>query len=241
MRIHITRDGAEMARRAAGIIAAQILLRPRCVLGLATGETTVGIYDELVRRHEAGELSFAEVTTVNLDEYRGLGPEDERSFAHSMRTRLFDRVDMDPSRAHIPDGSVLDSAEACRAYEATLASVGRPDLQLLGLGRNGHIGFNEPGPCFEMGTHCVDLSPSTLEAARRSFGDGPKPTQAYTMGIRSIFRARKILVAASGTEKADAVRRVFFGPVAPDVPGSILQLHEDVTLVVDEAAWSMCR
>lgn len=241
MRTYVTKDYAEMSRRAANIISAQIILKPDCVLGLATGSTPVGIYDQLVEWYEKGDLDFSEVTTVNLDEYKGLGAESEQSYIHYMRRHLFDRVNLKSENTHMPDGRIADSAEACRAYNALLTSIGAPDLQLLGLGRNGHIGFNEPGSVFEKDVHCVDLSASTLRANHRFFedaGGGPMPTQAYTMGIRSILRAKKILVAVSGEDKADAVRRVFFGPVTPEAPGSILQLHDDVTLVVDEAAYS---
>ena len=240
MRIYVTKDYGEMSRRAANIISAQIILKPDCILGLATGSTPIGIYDQLVEWYEKGDLDFSEVVTVNLDEYKGLGAESEQSYVHFMRKHLFDRVNLKSENTHMPDGRIADSREACRAYNKLLASLGEPDLQLLGLGRNGHIGFNEPGSVFEKDVHCVDLTASTLEANQRFFeAEGsPMPTQAYTMGIRSILRAKKILVAVSGADKADAVQKVFFGPVTPEVPGSILQLHDDVTLVTDEAAYS---
>ena len=240
MRIYVTKDYHEMSRRAANIISAQIILKPDCVLGLATGSTPIGIYDQLVEWYEKGDLDFSEVVTVNLDEYRGLGAENEQSYIYFMRKHLFDRVNLKNENTHMPDGRIADSVEACRSYNALLASIGEPDLQLLGLGRNGHIGFNEPGKVFEKDVHCVDLTASTLEANNRFFENGGMPTQAYTMGIRSILRAKKILVVASGEGKADAVTSVFFGPVTPEVPGSILQLHDDVTLVADEAAYSKC-
>ena len=159
-----------------------------------------------------------------------------------MRKNLFDRVNLRSENVHLPDGRISDSEEACRAYNKLLDEIGPQDLQLLGLGRNGHIGFNEPGNFFGKDVHCVELSQSTVEANMRFFETGKNvPAYAYTMGIRSILRAKKILVAASGEDKAEAVKKVFFGQVTPEVPGSILQLHNDVTLVADEGAFSLCK
>lgn len=241
MRIYITKDYQEMSRKAANIISAQIILKPDCVLGLATGATPLGIYNQLVEWYEKGDLNFSEVITVNLDEYRGLGAESEQSYVYYMRKNLFDRVNLKSENVHLPDGRIINSEEACRSYNKLLAEIGPQDLQLLGLGRNGHIGFNEPGNIFEKDVHCVELTQSTVDANQKFFDAGKSvPSHAYTMGIRSILRARKILVAASGEDKADAVNKVFFGPVTPEVPGSILQLHDDVILVCDEGAYSMC-
>ena len=179
---------------------------------------------------------------MNLDEYQGLGIDDKESYASYMKENLFAHVNLKPENCHLPDGKILDSDEACRRYNALLESLGRQDLQLLGLGRNGHIGFNEPGEFFGKDVHCVELAKSTVEANRKFFDAGKNvPAYAYTMGIRSILRAKTILVIASGEEKADAVRDVFFGEVTPYVPGSILQLHNDVILVCDEGAYSKCR
>lgn len=242
MRIYVTKDYQEMSRKAANIISAQIILKPDCVLGLATGSTPLGIYAQLVEWYEKGDLDFSEVITVNLDEYRGLGAESEQSYIYYMRKNLFDRVNLRSENVHLPDGRILDSEEACRSYNRMLEAIGPQDIQLLGLGRNGHIGFNEPGRFFSKDVHCVELTQSTVEANQRFFEAGKTvPSHAYTMGIRSILRARRILVVASGEDKADAVHDVFFGEVTPEVPGSILQLHDDVTLVVDEGAYSRCR
>lgn len=242
MRIYITKDYNEMSRKAANIISAQIILKPDCVLGLATGSTPLGIYSQLVEWFEKGDLDFSEVITVNLDEYKGLGAESEQSYVYYMRKNLFDRVNLRSENVHLPDGRISDSEEACRAYNKLLDEIGPQDLQLLGLGRNGHIGFNEPGNFFGKDVHCVELSQSTVEANMRFFEAGKNvPAYAYTMGIRSILRAKKILVAASGEDKAEAVKKVFFGQVTPEVPGSILQLHNDVTLVADEGAFSLCK
>ena len=242
MRVYITKNYDEMSRKAANIISAQIILKPDCILGLATGSTPLGIYNQLSEWFNKGDLDFSEVLTVNLDEYRGLGPESEQSYISYMRKNLFDRVNLKSENVHLPDGRNLDSVEACRAYNNLLAEIGPQDLQLLGLGRNGHIGFNEPGEIFEKDVHCVELTQSTVEANKRFFEAGKEvPTHAYTMGIRSILRARKILVIASGEDKAEAVKKVFYGAVTPKVPGSILQLHDDVILVCDEGAFSKCK
>ena len=242
MRIYLTKDYDSMSRKAANIISAQIILKPDCVLGLATGSTPAGLYRQLVEWYRKGDLDFSEVVTVNLDEYKGLGIDDKESYAYYMKENLFDLVNLKPENCHLPDGKILDSDEACGKYNALLEGLGRQDLQLLGLGKNGHIGFNEPDECFGKDVHCVELTQSTVAANRRFFEAGKDvPAYAYTMGIRSILRAKKILVIASGEEKADAVRDVFFGEVTPHVPGSILQLHNDVILVCDEGAYSKCR
>ena len=242
MRIYLTKDYDAMSRKAANIISAQIILKPDCVIGLATGSTPLGLYRQLVEWFRKGDLDFSEVVTVNLDEYQGLGIDDKESYASYMRENLFAHVNLKPENCHLPDGKILDSDEACRRYNSLLESLGRQDLQLLGLGRNGHIGFNEPGEFFGKDVHCVELAKSTVEANRRFFEAGKNvPAYAYTMGIRSILRAKTILVIASGEEKADAVRNVFFGEVTPYVPGSILQLHNDVILVCDEGAYSKCK
>lgn len=241
MRIYITKDYDAMSRKAANIISAQIILKPDCVLGLATGSTPIGLYRQLAEWYRKGDLDFSEVITVNLDEYKGLGIDDEESYVSYMNKNLFSLVNLRPENCHLPNGKISDSEEACRKYNDLLERIGRQDLQLLGLGRNGHIGFNEPGEFFGKDVHCVELTQSTVEANRRFFEAGKNvPAYAYTMGIRSILRAHRILVIASGEDKADAVRDVFFGEVTPHVPGSILQLHNDVILVCDEGAFSKC-
>ena len=242
MRIYLTKDYDAMSRKAANIISAQIILKPDSVLGLATGSTPIGLYRQLVEWYRKGDLDFSEVITVNLDEYQGLGIDDPESYAYYMKEHLFSQVNLRPENCHLPDGKNADSDDACGRYNALLESLGRQDLQLLGLGKNGHIGFNEPSEYFGKDVHCVELSRSTVEANRRFFAAGKDvPAYAYTMGIRSILRARKILVIASGEDKAEAVKQVFFGEVTPYVPGSILQLHNDVILVCDEGAYSKCR
>lgn len=241
MRIYKTANYDELSRKAANIISAQIISKPDCVLGLATGSSPIGTYKQLIEWYKKGDLDFSQVTSVNLDEYRGLTRDNDQSYYYFMQENLFKHVNIDPAHTFVPDGTIADADEACSAYNEIIHSVGGVDLQLLGLGRNGHIGFNEPADEFPKETHCVDLTESTIEANARFFASREEvPTQAYTMGIKTIMSAKKILVVANGEDKADAVQKVFFGPITPQVPGSILQLHPNVVLVADEAALSKC-
>lgn len=237
MKIYKAKDYKDMSRKAANIISAQVIMKPNCVLGLATGSTPIGTYDQLVEWYNKGDLDFSEVTTVNLDEYKGLPRTNDQSYYYFMHQHLFDRVNIDPERTNVPNGMEPDAEKECGRYEELIRSLGGVDLQLLGLGHNGHIGFNEPGEAFEKETHCVDLTESTIEANKRFFASADDvPKQTYTMGIKTIMQAKKILIVVNGENKADIVERAFFGPVTPEVPASILQLHNDVTLVGDEAA-----
>ena len=237
MKIYKAKDYKDMSRKAANIISAQVIMKPNCVLGLATGSTPIGTYDQLVEWYNKGDLDFSEVTTVNLDEYKGLPRTNDQSYYYFMHQHLFDRVNIDPERTNVPNGMEPDAEKECGRYEELIRSLGGVDLQLLGLGHNGHIGFNEPGEAFEKETHCVDLTESTIESNKRFFASADDvPKQAYTMGIKTIMQAKKILIVVNGENKADIVERAFFGPVTPEVPASILQLHNDVTLVGDEAA-----
>ena len=239
MQIYKAKDYEDMSKKAANIIASQIVLKPDCVLGLATGSTPIGAYKNLVEKYEQGDLDFSQVTTVNLDEYKGLPRENDQSYYYFMHDNLFDHVNVKPENTHLPDGTKEDSDEECARYEELIRTLGGQDLQLLGLGHNGHIGFNEPDAIFEKATHCVDLQESTIEANKRFFASADDvPKQAYTMGIGTIMQAKKILVVVSGEDKADTVAKAFFGPVTPEVPASILQFHKDVILVADEAALS---
>ena len=241
MRLIRAKDYNDMSRKAANIIAAQIYLKPDCVLGLATGSSPVGTYKELIAKYEAGDLDFSKVRTVNLDEYVGLTKDHDQSYAYFMRANLFDHVNIDQNNCNIPNGMNPDAEAECARYDAVIDAFGGADLQLLGLGPNGHIGFNEPGEAFELETHCVNLTPATIEANKRFF-DGNEdlvPKQAYTMGIKTIMQARKVLVVANGLAKAKAVKAVVSGPVTPECPGSILQMHPDCILVADEEALSL--
>ena len=239
MVIYKAKDYQDMSRKAANIISAQIIMKPNCVLGLATGSSPVGTYKQLIEWYKKGDLDFSQVTSVNLDEYKGLSPENDQSYRYFMNTNLFDHVNIDKTRTFVPDGLEADSAKACNDYNAVIRKQGGVDLQLLGLGHNGHIGFNEPDSAFAQTTHCVDLTESTIEANKRFFASADDvPRQAYTMGIGTIMRAKKILLIVNGEAKADIVAKAFFGPVTPEVPASILQLHRDVTIVADKAALS---
>lgn len=239
MRIYKGKDYADMSRKAANIISAQVIMKPDCVLGLATGSTPIGLYQQLVAWYEKGDLDFSEVRTVNLDEYKGLSRENDQSYYYFMHHNLFDHVNLPAENSHLPNGMEPDSDKECRRYSELIRSMGGVDLQLLGIGHNGHIGFNEPGDAFDNDVHCVDLTQSTIEANKRFFASADDiPKQAYTMGIKTIMQAKKILIVASGEDKADIVRDAFFGPITPKVPASVLQLHNDVTLVADEAALS---
>lgn len=242
MVIYKAKDYQDMSRKAANILSAQIIMKPDCVLGLATGSSPVGTYEQLIKWYEKGDLDFSRVTTINLDEYRGLAPDDEQSYRYFMDTHLFDHVNIDRSRTFVPDGLGDDPEETCRAYNAIIAREGGIDMQLLGMGPNCHIGFNEPGAAFETETHCVDLAESTIDANQRFFARREDvPRQAYSMGIKNIMQARKIVVIVSGENKAQALHDALYGKVTPAVPASILQLHNDVTIVADEAARSLLK
>jgi len=241
MRVVRTTNYEDMSRKAANIISAQVILKPTSVLGLATGSTPLGAYEQLAKWCAKGDCDFSQVSTYNLDEYRGLTHEDPQSYHYFMRKNFFDKVNIDLSRTHVPDGSNPNIEDACATYDALVAHAGYPDLQLLGIGNNGHIGFNEPDDHFSKGTHCVDLTESTIKANSRLF-DNEKdvPRQAYTMGVQTIMYARMILICASGTAKAEAVYNMIYGPITPQVPASILQLHHHCIVLADEAALSRC-
>ena len=239
MRIYRAKDYLDMSRKAANIVSAQVIMKPDCVLGLATGSTPIGLYKQLVEWYQKGDLDFSEVRTVNLDEYKGLTRDNDQSYYYFMHENLFDHVNLPVESTHLPNGREMDSEKECKRYSALIKSMGGIDLQLLGIGHNGHIGFNEPDEAFDSDVHCVNLTESTIEANKRFFASADDvPKQAYTMGIKTIMQAKKILIVASGEDKAQIVHDAFFGPITPKVPASVLQLHNDVTLVADEAALS---
>lgn len=242
MKFYCGEDYKAMSRIAANIISAQIIMKPDCVLGLATGSSPEGTYAQLVEWYKKGDLDFSQVTSVNLDEYKGLSGDNDQSYRYFMNTHLFDHVNIDKSRTFVPNGLEPDSEKACREYDEVVVATGGVDLQLLGIGHNGHIGFNEPASEFCKNTQCVDLTESTIEANKRFFEkEEDVPRQAYTMGIGTIMRAKKILLVASGEGKADIIAKAFTGPITPEVPASILQLHNDVTVVCDKAAMSKIK
>ena len=237
MKIYKGANYEEVSKIVADLIGSKVKADPECVLGLATGSTPVGVYQELIRQYEEGELDFSKVKTVNLDEYRGLSPENDQSYRFFMNHKLFDHINIDKDNTYIPDGLETDSKKACQEYEECLKKVGNPDIQLLGLGLNGHIGFNEPAEAFSKGTLCVDLTESTIKANSRFFDSMEQvPKQAYTMGIESIMAAKQIILMVTGAGKRDILRDAFYGSVNPKVPASILQTHDDVILVGDEEA-----
>lgn len=239
MRIYRAKDYDEMSRKAANIIAAQMTLKPDSVLGLATGSTPIGTYRELIAKYSQGDIDFSQIKTANLDEYRGLPRENDQSYYYFMYENLFRHVNIDMANTNIPNGMEPDSDAECARYEKVIESLGGVDLQLLGLGHNGHIGFNEPADHFARMTNCVNLQASTIEANKRFFESADQvPKQAYTMGIGTIMRAKSVLLIVSGADKAETLAKVIAGPVTPQVPASILQFHPNAVVVADEAALS---
>ena len=239
MKIYVSDDYKGMSRKAANIVSAQVILNPACVLGLATGSTPIGMYQQLIDWYNKGDLDFSQVKSVNLDEYVGLAPTHDQSYRYFMQHNLFDHVNIDPANTNVPNGLASDPEAECERYNEVIRSMGGIDVQVLGMGHNGHIGFNEPGQAFELETHVVDLTERTIEANARFFASKDEvPKRAITMGIKSIMQARQILVVVSGEDKAEIVKKAFFGPVVPQVPASILQMHPNVVLCGDKAALS---
>ena len=242
MRLIRAKDYADVSRKAANIMAAQVQLQPDCVLGLATGSSPVGAYQELIAKYQAGELDFSQVKAANLDEYVGLTKNHDQSYAYFMRSNLFDHINIDQANCNIPNGMNPDAEAECARYDAVIESLGGVDLQLLGLGPNGHVGFNEPGDAFVRDTNKIELTKATIDANARFFATRDDvPKYAYTMGIGAIMKAKRVLMVVSGANKAQAVKDCFFGPIRPQAPGSILQLHPDFILVADEAALSLVQ
>lgn len=240
MKIIRARDYNHMSRQAANIISAQVILKQDSVLGLATGSSPIGVYKQLIDWYKKGDIDFSQVRTVNLDEYVGLTADHEQSYARFMRENFFDHINIDPRHTNIPCGTASNAEAECKRYDALIQSFGGTDLQLLGLGPNGHIGFNEPGDVFEKGTHKIKLTDATIQANKRFFErEEDVPRYAYTMGICDIMQSKRIVMVVSGQSKAAIVRDAFFGPITSRVPASILQLHKDFTLVVDEGAGSL--
>lgn len=240
MKFYKAENYKEMSRMAANLIFAQVILKPHCVLGLATGSTPIGAYEQLVEWYQKGDLDFSHVTSINLDEYCGLDESSDQSYRYFMNTHFFNHINIDKTHTHVPDGKAKDMEKECLLYDELIDSLGGIDLQLLGIGNNGHIGFNEPSESFIPGTHCVDLAESTIQANARFFENiQDVPTKACTTGIRSIMQAKKVLVIVNGSGKAEIIKKAFFGPVTPQVPASILQLHKNVTIIGDSEALSL--
>ncbi|MBM7553029.1 glucosamine-6-phosphate deaminase [Thalassobacillus pellis] len=238
MKVRVTENYQHMSATAADMIAAQIMDKPDAVLGLATGSTPLGTYNELIRAYNKSRLSFSGVRTLNLDEYVGLPQSHPQSYHTFMEENLFKRIDINPDQTFIPNGMAEDRNKECRRYENLIDEIGPPDLQVLGIGRNGHIGFNEPGTSFASTTHLVKLADSTREANARFFQSKEKvPTHAITMGITSILKSKKIILLASGEEKMPAIKHLLTGDIGEKFPASALLNHPDVTLIVDELAY----
>ena len=242
MRFISCADYTAMSRQAANLISAQVIVKPNCVLGLATGSTPIGTYKQLIEWYNKGDLSFANVRSVNLDEYKGLSGDHDQSYRYFMQNTLFNHVDIDVANTSVPNGKAEDADAECAAYDAHIRELGGIDLQLLGMGHNGHIGFNEPADEFVGPTHVVELAQSTIDANKRFFAsEADVPRQALTMGMAAILQARSVVVVVSGEDKAEIVHKAFFGPLTPRGPASLLQLHPNVTVVGDEAAFSVLR
>ena len=232
MKIIIAENYEKMSRAAADLIAAQILVKPDCVLGLATGSTPIGAYENLVKRYENGELDFSAVTSVNLDEYCGLDETNDQSYRYFMNDHLFNHVNISKEKTFVPNGMAEDYEAEGKRYDALIDSLGGIDLQLMGIGHNRHIGFNEPADHFPVGTHPVALNEKTIQANARFFATiDDVPKSAITMGIRAIMQAKKVLLIAGGADKAEILKKALLGPVTPEVPASILQLHGDLTVI----------
>ncbi len=226
---------AELSNKAADIIAALMIVKPNCVLGLATGSSPVGTYKRLIEDNQNGKIDFSAVTSVNLDEYVGLDGSNDQSYRYFMNTNLFDHVNIDKAKTFVPNGCAADLKAEGEAYDAMIRDLGGIDLQLLGIGLDGHIGFNEPDSCFVGPTHEVVLDESTIKANARFFANEEDvPKTAITMGMMSIMQAKKVLLVANGAAKKDIVEKAFYGPITPEVPASILQLHPDVTVIYSE-------
>ena len=240
MRIICSKTYDQMSAKAAGFIAAQIHTKPSSVIGLATGSTPIGIYKKLIKWYEEEWLSFKKCYTVNLDEYCGLSPEHPQSYAYFMHEYLLNHVDILQENAHLPNGLNDDTFGECMAYDSLVETLGGIDLQLLGIGNNGHLGFNEPDDSFHMNTNCVSLTPETIKANSRFFGsEDTVPKKAFTLGIRPIAQAKRILMVVNGLHKADIIYQSLFGPVTPRVPASILQIVPDLVVCGDAEALSV--
>lgn len=237
MKIIITKDYEALSKAAARLIASQITLNPKSVLGLATGSTPIGMYKEIVAMYERGEISFKDVVSFNLDEYVGLDPTNEQSYRYFMDKNLFDHIDIKEENIHIPSGIAEDIEAECKDYDYNIEIYNGISMQILGIGRNGHIGFNEPDVKFEGKTHLVDLDEDTIKANARFFNDiNSVPRQAISLGMKNIMQSRRIILMASGVEKAETIKNMIYGNITPMLPASVLQLHPDVTVIVDEEA-----
>ncbi len=225
----------EMSRQAANLISAQVIMKPNSVLGLATGSTPIGTYKQLIEWYKKGDIDFSKVISINLDEYVGLNADNINSYRYFMDKNFFNEINIVKENTFVPSGVAENLEEECKNYDENIKNLGGIDLQLLGIGLDGHIGFNEPSEVFTKNTHIVDLDQSTIEANSRFFGSIDKvPKKAITMGMASIMRAKKILLIANGEEKREILNRALFGSITSQIPASILQLHPDITVIYSE-------
>ena len=235
MRIIKVKSYEQMSRQAANIISAQVIIKPDSVLGLATGSTPIGAYDQLGKWYKKGDLDFSKVTTVNLDEYVGMSGDNPQSYRYFMEKNFFEKINIKKENTFVPNGTAKDLVAECTNYDARIKNLGGIDLQLLGIGNDGHIGFNEPSDCFEKNTHVVTLHESTIAANSRFFDSiDDVPKKALTMGMVSIMQAKKILLIANGKQKEEILNKALYGPITPQIPASILQLHPDITIIYSE-------
>ena len=242
MRIIVCENYQSLSKKAAQIIGSQMILKPNSVLGLATGSTPIGMYKNLIKMYEEGLIDFSKITTFNLDEYYNLPAENNQSYHYFMYKNLFDHININPENIHIPNGMTDDVDAECERYDELIKEAGGVDIQVLGIGNNAHIGFNEPTINFEKGTHLVQLEDSTIEANSRFFDNiEDVPKKAITMGVGSIFKSRKIMLIATGENKAEAIYNTVYGKVVPEVPASILQFHSDIVLILDKEAAKLLK
>ena len=238
MRVIVCDNYEEMSLRAAKLVASQIILKPNCVLGLATGSTPIGLYDNLVKMYEEGEIDFSDVTSFNLDEYYPISPDNDQSYRYFMDHHLFNYVNIKKENVHIPSGEMKNPAVECKEYDEMVEKDGGIDLQLLGIGQNGHIGFNEPDASLYYETHLTDLTENTIQANSRFFASIDEvPKQAITMGLGTIMKAKKILLLASGKNKHEAIAHLLGDRIDPQVPATLLKVHPDVIIICDKAAY----
>ena len=237
MRIIITKNYEELSKVAANEMAETIKNNPKAILGLATGGSPIGMYKELIRMNKEGEIDFSTITTVNLDEYIGLSGEHTQSYRYFMNDNLFNHINIDKKNTYVPNGLAEDIEEECKNYDAKIADLGGTDVQLLGIGNNGHIAFNEPDQELVAGTHLTGLTEDTIKANARFFDSIDEvPKTALTMGLGGIMKSKKIIVIASGEGKAEAVKAMVNGKISTNMPASMLQMHRDVVVIIDEAA-----
>jgi glucosamine-6-phosphate deaminase len=239
MRVYCGKDYAQASQIAANLIAAQVIMKPDCVLGLATGSTPLGLYDRLVAEYEAGKLDFSRVSSFNLDEYYPISPDNDQSYRYFMNTNLFNRINIDKANTRVPNGSAADPEQECKDYEAAIDASAGVDIQVLGIGQNGHIAFNEPEDKLYAYTHLTGLTENTIQANSRFFeNESDVPRKALTMGMASIMKARQIILLATGAAKYDAMQALLDDRITTDVPATLLKLHPNVTILCDEAAYN---